>query len=400
MSSIAVKRKIKVAFILTPIDFGGAEKVSLNFLKSFDQNKFDILPIILIRPWEDKVFFAQEIEKYKMAYLTIPVEMKLSSGRRDYFRVFRCFKILFSILMRHKYDIIHSNGYFADILGVSVAKMLRIPHVSTCHGYIAADRNLAIYNALDRFFLRFSTKIIAVSNSIKIALINSGVKASRIKIIKNAVPIDIDSAIFVRNRHETRQIVGVDDNDFVVGYIGRLSEEKGIKYLIEAIATLSLSGLLLKLLLTGDGPSEKVLKEMVKRKGLERVVIFTGFQSDIVPWISAIDVFALPSLTEGTPMALLEAMSFGIPVVASAVGGIPQVIEQGKNGILVPPGKSDDIANAILDMFRNNGLRTNISEAAKETIKSKFNLNVWVQKIESVYLEVISSSTSRPAKSI
>lgn len=385
---------LKIAYILTPVDFAGAEKVSLNFLKSINRNRFDICPIILVRPWENFNLFIEEIKRVNYHYLTIPVALKPLSEGKDYFRVFRCFKILFSILRRHKYDIIHSNGYFADILGVPAAKIFGIPHVSTCHGYIATDRSLAIYNALDRFFLRFSTKIIAVSDTIKIALINSCVKESRVKVIKNAVPTDIDSVLFVKNRQEIRHLLGIDDNDFVVGYIGRLSEEKGIKHLIEASSMLIGIGVSLRVLIIGDGPSKKQLEELVRTERIESRVIFPGFKKDVENWMPGIDVFVLPSLTEGTPMALLEAMSFGIPVVASGVGGIPEVIESAKNGILVSPGEPDEIVNAVLTVCKNDGFRAGLSKMAKETIRDRFNLNEWVKKIELVYSEIISTQNS------
>ena len=383
--------KYKIAYILTPIEFGGAEKVSLTFLRNVDRTIFDIYPILLTRPWEKFNLFIEEIKKANYQYVTIPVALKPLSEGKDYFRVFRCFKFLVSILMKHKYDIIHSNGYFADILGVPAAKIFSIPHVSTCHGYIATDRSLAIYNALDRFFLRFSTKIIAVSDTIKIALINSGVKESRIEVIKNAVSTDIDSVLFAKNRQEIRHLLGIDDNDFVVGYSGRLSEEKGVRYLIEACKVLSKSGVNLKVLIIGDGPQKLELQQLVEESDLSDEIIFAGFQKEIESWLPALDLFVLPSLTEGTPMALLEAMAFGISVVASSVGGVPQVINSGENGLLVSPAKIDEIVNAILVLINNKELCNTFSDAGKHTINEKFNIKDWVNKIESVYLDVIGS---------
>lgn len=383
--------KYKIAYVLTPIEFGGAEKVSLNFLENVDRNRFDISPIILIRPWENFNLFIEKIKKENYRYVTIPVAVKPLNEGKDYFRVIRCFKILVSFLRKHKYDIIHSNGYFADILGVPAAKIFGIPHVSTCHGYIATNRNLVIYNALDRFFLRFSTKIIAVSDSIKIALINSGVKESRIEVIKNAVPTDIDSVLFAKNRQEIRHLLGIDDNDFVVGYIGRLSEEKGVKYLIEACRVLYKSGVNLKVLIIGDGHQKLELQQLVEESGLRDEIIFVGFQKEMENWLPVIDLFVLPSLTEGTPMALLEAMAFGIPVVASSVGGVPHVINSGENGLLVSPAKIDEIVNAIIVLINNKELCNTFLDAGKHTITEKFNIKDWVEKIESLYLDIICS---------
>ena len=113
MNNRVVKRKIGIAYILTPIDFGGAEKVSLNFLKNFNTDKFRIVPILLIRPWEDKVFFIRELEKHRINYLTIPVAIKPSKEGRDYFRIIRCYQRLFLILKQGNFDLVHTNAYRA-----------------------------------------------------------------------------------------------------------------------------------------------------------------------------------------------------------------------------------------------------------------------------------------------
>ena len=380
---------IKVAFILTPIDFGGAEKVSLTFLKNVDRNKFSICPIVLVRPWETSNLFIEEIKNASYQYVTIPVALKPLSEEKDYFRVIRCFKILVSLLRKHKCDIIHSNGYFADILGVPAAKIFGIPHVSTCHGYITTDRSLAIYNALDRFFLRFSTKIIAVSDTIKLALVNSGVKEYRIKVIPNAVEGGCEEKFHIKNnRRKIRESLNIHQEEFIVGYVGRLSSEKGVHYLIDSISMLNNADVPLKALIIGEGPQGPELKRLVKDKGIENLFIFAGFQTNIEVWLSVLDAFALPSLTEGTPMALLEAMAFGIPVVATNVGGVPKIIKNKENGLLVNPRDPTALAQAIKTLFQDNLFRKNISDNAAIMIKQKYNIHNWCREIESLYIEL------------
>ena len=117
-------------------------------------------------------------------------------------------------------------------------------------------------------------------------------------------------------------------------------------------------------------------------------IIFTGFQKDTENWMPVLDVFVLPSLTEGTPMALLEAMACGIPVIASAVGGVPKLIESGKNGILIQPAKPQEIKNALIMLYKNNSLLKSLSNEAQKTIISKYDINDWVGKIENEYLKI------------
>lgn len=384
-----ILKKIKIAYLLTPIDFGGAEKVSVNFLKNVEREKLYINPIVLIRPWENNNLFVDEIERENYRYFKIPVAIKPLSEGRDQFRLIRCFGILYSLLRKGHYNLVHTNGYFADIIGIPAAKLLGIPVVSTCHGFIATDKKLAIYNLLDRFVLRFSNKIIAVSEAMKSNLINGGIRGARIKAIQNAVKAENDTAKINKIRKRKRNVLNFDQRDFVIGYSGRLSQEKGIQYLIQTAQIMNEWDIPIKVLIIGKGPLEDELKNVVKDSGIEDKISFTGFQRDIENWMPAMDLFVLPSLTEGTPMALLEAMAFGIPVVASAVGGVPGVIESGENGILVRPGKPQEIANAVVKIYRDKGFRCKISKKAIETINNKFSIKNWVKEIEAVYSEIV-----------
>ncbi|MGD0886018.1 MAG: glycosyltransferase [Thermodesulfovibrionales bacterium] len=378
--------KYKVAYILTPIEFGGAEKVSLTFLKNVDRDKYTIAPVLLIRPWEKDNFFIQTLEKENYPLYKIPVAVRHRSEGRDYFRVIRCYRMIHSFLRKGSFDLVHTHGYFADIVGIPAAKILGIPHISTCHGFISNDRNLRLYNWLDRIALRFATKIIAVSEGIENDLIRSGIDRSRIVTIQNAVNGEYSDESAMRNRREKRNLLNLSDKDFVAGYVGRLSEEKGIKYLVEAISMLSTyEEIPLKLLIIGEGPKRKDLEDFAKEKNLEQRVFFIGFQSDVENWLPAMDVFVLPSLTEGTPMSLLEAMAYGIPVVASAVGGVPQVIDSGQDGMIVAPGVSREIKDAIYLLYKNIDLRNSVAREAQKKIEANYSVVDWIKKIEAEY---------------
>ncbi len=379
----------RVGLILTSIEFGGAEKVSLTLLKNINRNAFSIHPIVLVRPWEEENYFLKELENENYDYMTIPVALYERSEKRDYFRVMRCLKILWAIAKKERYDLIHTNGYFADIIGVPVARMLRMPIISTCHGFITNDMKLGIYNALDRRALLFVNKIIAVSADIKNGLVKAGIKESIIKVIQNSVETDYDPMILSRNRKEIRSTLNLPENEVVVGYVGRLSEEKGLRFLIEAISLLNEDNAPSRLLLIGDGCQRLQLERFAEEKSLKERVIFAGFQRQVENWLPALDVFVLPSLTEGTPMALLEAMAQGLPVVASRVGGIPTIICSGQNGILTQPADPQAIAQAICELHGNKHLRISLGGEAKKTIHENFNVSDWARKIEAVYLNLL-----------
>lgn len=372
----------RVAYILTPIDFGGAEKVSLNFLRTVDRNRFDILPILLVRPWEEPPHFAREIHRLDYRYETVPVARDRSA---DPWRVPRVAKRLYSILKREAVDLVHTNGYFADICGLPAAGCLRIKKLATCHGFIDGDQKLKYYNYLDKRAIRFCQRVIVVSDQLKSELVGSGVRASRIQVIPNAVAAGGDGAQRRLARKEKRRLAGIPDGAFVVGYTGRLSAEKGVRYLVEAVARLNGQGTAVRLLIIGAGGEMQELQNLVRQQGLEDRTVFTGFQTDSEAWISCLDVLTLPSLTEGTPMTLLEGMSLGVPVIASAVGGVPDVVRDGVNGFLVAPGDVEGLSRKILAIMQKQVAVDEVVAQGMQTINSNYGMANWCQKIESVY---------------
>jgi|SRR5579863_380529 len=378
--------RLCIAFILTPIEFGGAEKVSLTFLKNIDRSRFEVIPIILIRPWEGENYFARELKGQRYRTFEVPVA---TTEKRDYLRVIRCYKMVHRILKSTHFDLVHTNGYFADIIGIPVARKLGIPSISTCHGFISTDRKLRIYNKLDKRVLRFSNRIIAVSPAIREDLSHDGIAESRVVVIQNAVAGYPGRWTCGQMRSTRRVSLGFSEHDYVVGFTGRLSPEKGLRFLVQAISLLVRSAASTKLVLIGEGPEHPALRTFAEEKGLKEKVIFAGFQHDAESWLPCFDVFALPSLTEGTPMALLEAMSCGIPVVASAVGGIPSIIDPGVNGLLVPPGNPDALRDALYNLYMDRPLRRSLAEEGKKTIEVKFSIQDWIGRIENEYLDVL-----------
>jgi glycosyltransferase involved in cell wall biosynthesis len=383
---------IKIAYILTPIEFGGSEKVNLLFLKNVNKNKFDIQPVLLVRPWENANLFITEIISLGFSPKIIPVALKPLDQGKDYLRILRCFKFSYKILSNNNFNIVHSHGYFADIISLPFSKILKIPQISTCHGFLKNNRTFKLYNFIDKLFLKlFCNQIISVSEELKNELIKNKINESRITVIQNAVQPINNSNEYMVNRIPMRKHLSIRDDTFIVGYIGRLSEEKGIVYLIKAIKIIEENHKDIKLFIIGEGPQRSILEGFVKSNKLESNVFFTGFQSNIYEWLAALDIFVLPSLTEGTPMALLEAMAAGVPVIASAVGGVPSVIDNGLNGFLITPKNSIELSEKILSLLNDSKLRETFSIEGKNKINKLFNIKDWCKKIEHQYDMILRS---------
>lgn len=376
-------KRIKVGFMLTPVEFGGLERVCLNLLKNINRQRFDVFPILLTRPWEPDNLFGRELKNEKYDYCEIPVALREEG---DFIRVARCYKLAFKIIKEQNFDLLHTHGYFADIVGIPLARLLKIPSLSTCHGFITNTWKYRLYNMIDRFILKFCNSIIAVSEGLKEQLLSSGIEKGRIQVINNA--INSSQSYKDRVRKQQKSDLGIDPDEFILGYVGRLSIEKGIHHLLTALSQLSQKGLSLKAIIVGDGPQKRELMDQVQQLNITDKVIFTGFQKDIYKWLFCMDIFILPSLTEGLPMALLEAMSCGVPVIATEVGGVPQIIKKGINGILVTPGKPEDLTYAVLEIYADETIRSKLAENAYDLIKREYGIKKWINKIEGEYLNL------------
>ncbi len=385
-NSLINRNRIKVAYILTPITFGGAEKVSLNFLKKVDRTRFDVKLILLLRPWEKPPYFVQELNKLGYEYIALPVSMKKDG---DPLRVLRVAWRIFQLLRADRFDLVHVHGYFADICAIPIARLLGIKTITTCHGFISNTQKLKIYNKLDIYAIKASHKVIAVSDGIKERLIETGVKENKISVITNAVDTEFEPVEIARLRDCKRSALGIGDKEYVVGFLGRLSPEKGVNFLLEAVAQLIKSDEPIRLLIVGEGEERARLEVQATNLEIDDKVIFAGFQTDAHTWLPAFDLFALPSLTEGTPMALLETMAMGLTVIASSVGGVPKVITDYVDGLLVPAASSVAIAEKIRFLIANPDIHKKVGIEARCVVVEKYGLDSWYRAMEQLYNDVI-----------
>jgi glycosyltransferase involved in cell wall biosynthesis len=374
-----------VALLATAVDFGGIEQVLLTLLRNMDRD-VELIPVVFTRSDARSQTFFDRLKSLGIATRTLYVDR----NRVKYLNPVRNIIEAVRVLRHEHVDLIHSHGYRADLIALAVSWFLRVPAVSTCHGFTSIDRRLALYSRLNVLLLRRFAQVIAVSARMRDDLLGEGLHPDKVALVTNAVETVGDSTM-QSERHATRARLGIVDQEFVLGSVGRLSEEKGVHHLLDALA-LRAPDHPWRLVIIGDGPRRDELEEMVRRAGLSERVIFAGFQSDVSPWYAAMDVFVLPSLTEGTPMALLEAMARRIPVVASAVGGVPAIISSGVNGLLVPPADTRALSDAIRMMADSGGLRQALSAAGQATVLERYNVSTWVNRVRAVYQQALGEA--------
>lgn len=281
------------------------------------------------------------------------------------------FRHLRQLLRSRQAELLHCHGYKENFYGLFAARGL--PKIATNHLWKRTSRALRFYCWLDAKLIRHFDHVVAVSEPIQEELRAAGVPAHKITRIANG----IDTAPYRRVWHDTereavRASLGILPERLAIGMVSQLSIEKGHVYALDAIAQLRPRFPQLLLVVIGDGPELPTLQAAVTRQNLEQHVLFCGRRSDIADVMRAFDIFLLPSLLEGLPMALLEAMATGQPAVASHVGDVDKAIQDGMSGLLVPPANPTALAAALARLAASPDLRLNLGRAAADRINQQF----------------------------
>jgi len=293
------------------------------------------------------------------------------------------------IFQRVRPDIVHTHKYKDSILGSIVARCVRVPHVvRVVHGMPEPFRGLknlkmTLYTLADRFVTnQLIDRVIAVSCDIQKVLKHT-YGANRVVCIHNG--IDLEAVHVTNQRQEKRKEWHIDVGAVVIGTVGRLVPVKGHAILVEALRILHSSNHHVTLLLVGDGPLRGQLEAEVKRLGLDKSVIFAGHQDQSYDFISMMDIFVLPSLHEGIPMVLLEALALKRPVIASRVGGIPEVVSHGLSGILVRPANAGELAAGLVEMIQDREKTMAFGAAGRNQVEHEFNASMMANRTAAMY---------------
>ena len=250
----------------------------------------------------------------------------------------------------HAIDIVHSHGYKADIYALLSHFRHGRPLVATAHNWINTNIKMSLYALADKVILKRFNSVVTVSKTVEQLLLRSGFKRSQICLIENGVDIE---KFHRRNSNNTSEIP-LNGKQTVIGTIGRLVKEKGHAYLLDAAPSILAKHKNCRFIFVGDGPLEESLQRQADRNAIGDKVLFLGNRDDIPELLSQMDIFVLPSLVESQPMALLEAMAAQKPIVATDVGDVSMILQNGHSGRVVPAGDSSSIAEGVLSYLHNH----------------------------------------------
>ncbi|MFN4226732.1 MAG: glycosyltransferase [Candidatus Ratteibacteria bacterium] len=353
--------KIKIGYLIGSSEIGGTEKMILTLAKNLNKDTFEV--IFFCIKGEGKFTKKLRNENFKVYVVNL---------KKNPFS----FITLFFLIKKENLDILQSFLFVANILGRIYGRILKIKLI------ISSQRSTDPWRKwyhwfLERITLRWVNLIISNSYSAREILIKKGkIPRKKIKVIPNGIEIP-------------EKIEKIEKKDYiVVGSIGNLKKAKGYFYLIEASKIVIEKYKNVRFYILGDGELKQEILKKIKENGLEQYFVLTGYVEDIYDYLKIFDIFVLPSLWEGCPVSLLESMGYGIASIATDVGDVPYIIENGQTGYIVKKGDYKKIAEKIIELIENKSLREKIGQKAREKVKKDFCFEEMVKAYASIYNKV------------
>ncbi len=368
-----MKKRINIMHLITNPTIGGLETVVFNLLQHLNREKYNVYLGYL----DNKT---PQLHKFQKAGIkTYCLYRKIK--RIDYHLPFR----LGRILKNKKIQLLHSHNASCFFFGTIASNLARIKaNVFTEHGRMLPDRRLI--KITNRFLSHFNDRTVTVSQDMKKKLLYyEKFNPQKVSIILNGVDLQ-------KNDNETfsnTEFMHLKDDYFLIGIIARLVPVKNHMCLFRALERIIRKYLNIRLLIIGDGPLKTKLIKKAFKMGIESYISFLGERNDVTKILNILDLFVLPSVNEGLSMTLLEAMASGVPVIASDVGGNPEIIKHCINGYLFPTDDDKKLSNIIISLIQKPGELERIGKIGKQTIVQRFTLNRMAREYEQLYQHLL-----------
>jgi glycosyltransferase involved in cell wall biosynthesis len=309
------------------------------------------------------------------------------------------------LIRRERPQILHTHTAKAGTVG-RVAALLagsrRPPivvhtfHGHVLRGYFGSWRS-QLFRLLERWLAARTTALVAVSPQVRDDLVELGI-APRERFVVIRLGIELDERVdwHQDGRDESRRYLGIPEGRFAVGWIGRMTAVKRTDDLLVALKQLREQGIDACLCLVGDGPDREQLEQRAHELGVVRDTLFLGYQEDVAPFYAAFDALILASGNEGTPVSAIEALAAGRPVVATRVGGVPDVVRDGEDGFLVEPGATDELADRLARLARDPVLREQMGERGRSRVLPRYAVDRLVDDVDRLYRSLLDATRAEP----
>lgn len=370
---------LRVLHIIDQHKIGGPGKTIVNSARFSDKQRFEIHVATFLPGGNLNTELSREICSKNIPHLfliDVPgINIENFNRLREYIR--RC-----------KISILHCHGYKSEVYAYMLKLCCRsLIFVATYHGWITNDRSQKVIVKITQLFSFLFDGIITVAYDILQKLPKITKAWTICRVIHNAIVLE--DYIVSGSRQAVRNQYGIRDDEFVIGVIGRLSPEKGCIEAIDALSNLKRISIKARLMIIGDGPLKHDLVQYARDQKIDGQIVFTGHVHPVHPLYMALDLVISPSYSEGISNVILEGMAFRKPIIATAVGGTPEIITNNINGILIPPRDSSALSDAIAVFIKDLKVKHRLVESGYETIINHFDFKQHQQKVENFYEDII-----------
>jgi glycosyltransferase involved in cell wall biosynthesis len=373
-------RQLKILQLRSSVGFFGAENVVIELSRAFNKVNVESVVGVIQNSNMQSLHLAQVAKDLALPNVLFPGTSKFNLST---------LVSIIQYLKKNNIQIIQPHGYKANVYAYFARLFTHIPVIATCHPWTETtySRRAVIYKWIDLLALRHFEKLVAVSKDIQVEL--GKIKSKEVHYISNGIDIN---KFQNENNGKLKRAFQIDKKTVIIGTVGRLVKEKGFIYLMEAASKLGGKDANFIILFIGDGPLRQSLEASAKNLNIDHCIRFLGNREDIPKLLAIIDIFVLPSISEGTPMALLEAMAAGKTIVATKVGDIPRIIINRKNGLTVPPANSTALAEAIYYLISNQTLAFKLGSYAKEFVARYYSSNRMADEYLKLYENILQAS--------
>ena len=366
--------------LITKMEGAGAQKIMLETARYFQHaTDFRVVAVCLY----DQDYAQEAFQKYGVR--VIDLRMKNARSRlpliANVFRTLKGCVQLYRLLRSESVQLLQTYDFYANAIGTVVGRLARIQVIVMSQRVVYVGRWRFW---VDRIVSRWVDKVTTVSASVReFCITMEGMEPTHVVVIRNG--IDLPQAMSIRDRTEIRRELGIDDDTFIVGTVGRLSRQKGHSILIRAAPQVLSIVPNVKFVIVGQGPDSDKLRALIEQLGLGRSFILSGHVPDVGSLLTAMDLYVHPSLWEGMPNAVLEAMAFSKPIIATNVDGTIELLVDGESGMLIPPGDAQSLASAIIRLLTHKEESAKLAGAAHERVASQFSLDSTMAATAQLY---------------
>jgi len=373
--------KKKVLQLISSIGFFGAENVIAELVTELAASEFEpIIGVIrnLKNPHLELIDFARKNN----------IESVIFEAQRQF--DLQTIASIRNFIKGNNVDIVQTHGYKSNFYAIFAALFENVHLLATCHPWIKTSRRGKAYAKIDKLLLKKFRRIVAISDQVKKEILDAGIPDNKISIIDNGINLLRFEEQF--DTKEIRKQFGIPLESQVIGTVGRLDLEKGHHILLEAAKIVIQKNPSTFFVIVGDGYLKNDLKSRAEQLKIEDHILLPGIIKEVPKILSVFDVFVLPSLTEGLPMALLEAMAAKKPVIASRVGAIPKVIIDNETGILIKPGNANELSKAVIDLLQDKFKADLITKNAYNKIVQEFSSSRMAKQYINIYENMLESN--------